>query len=102
VQLQIWQQQLEAVEAHTANAVLAAAEQVDYQLQHQQIQELVAHKQRVVPVDTLSTDIQELLVLHTKVEIQRMKAVEVVVVSTVVAVVETMLVAPVDLVTLHS
>jgi hypothetical protein len=83
------------------NVVLVVAELVDYQLQHQVTPEPVEHNPLVVQVVFPIMDIQEPLVLHTKVEIQRMKAAAVVVVTSAAVVVETTLVVRVDLVILH-
>jgi hypothetical protein len=95
------QQQLAVEVAHTANVVSAVAELVDYHRQHQEILELVERKLRAVLVASLITDIQEQLVLHSKVEIQEMKVAVAVAVTLAVAVAVTTPVVLVDLVTSH-
>jgi endo-alpha-1,4-polygalactosaminidase (GH114 family) len=95
------QQQLAVEVAHTANVVSAVAELVDYQRQHQEILELVERNPVVVLVEFPATDTQELPVLHTKVEIQRMKAAAVVVVTSAAVAVEITQVVLVDLATSH-
>jgi hypothetical protein len=55
----------------------------------------------VVLVEFPATDTQELPALHTKVEIQRMKAAAAAVATSAVAVAEITLVVLADLVTLH-
>jgi hypothetical protein len=95
------QQQLAVEVAHMANVVSAVAELVDYQRQHQEILELVERKPRAVLVAFLITDIQEQLVLHSKVGIQEMKVAVEVAVTLAVAVAVTTPVVLVDLVTSH-
>jgi hypothetical protein len=95
------QPQLVVEVAHMANVVLVVVELVDYQLQDQEILELVELKPQAVLVAFLLTDIQEQLVLHSKVAIQRMKAAAAVVVTLAVAAVATTPVVLVDPVTSH-
>jgi hypothetical protein len=95
------QPQLVVEVAHMANVVLVVVELVDYQLQDQEILELVELKPQAVLVAFLLTDIQEQLVLQSKVAIQRMKAAAAVVVTLAVAAVATTPVVLVDPVTSH-
>jgi hypothetical protein len=78
--------QVVAVAVHTHNVDSAVAELVGCQQRNLVILEPVEHKQLAVLVALQEMDIQELTELHTKVEIQRMKA-AVVVVATSAAVV---------------
>jgi hypothetical protein len=87
--------------ALTDNVVLVVAELVDYQLQHQVTPEPVEHNPLVVQVVFPIMDIQEPLVLHTKVEIRAMKAAVVVVVTSAAVAVEITQVVLVDLATPH-
>jgi hypothetical protein len=95
------QLQLVEVVVLTDNAVLAVAEQADYQLQHLATLELVERNPLVELVEFPATVILEQLVQHSKVEIQEMKVAAAAAVTLAAAAAETTLVVLADLVTLH-
>jgi hypothetical protein len=98
----IWQQLLAVAVVHMDSVVLVVEAQVDYRSSRQVIHILVEHRPQVEQVDIQSMVIPERTVLHTKVEIQKMKAAEVVAVTLAAAAAETTLAAAADQVMSHS